>query len=129
MVDFIVDKFNEIVYRACERYAKEENVETAAIQVLFSIDEDGEVKYEIAKSYKPIRQVTFNEILNVRIDFRGYGMLVPQFIGQTINGFAEEMKTRPQELFVMAVPKTVKDVPLFLYEGKTYKQEIKLAEL
>jgi hypothetical protein len=129
MVDFIVDKFNEIVYRACERYAKEENVETAAIQVLFSIDEDGEVKYEIAKSYKPIRQVTFNEILNVRIDFRGYGMLVPQFIGQTINGFAEEMKTRPQELFVMAVPKTVKDVSLFLYEGKTYKQEIKLAEL
>jgi hypothetical protein len=43
--------------------------------------------------------------------------------------YADEYKTRPQELFVMALPKTVKEVTLFMYEGKKYKEQIKLDEL
>lgn len=129
MVNAIIGKFNEIVYRACERYAKEENVGTEGIQVLFSMDEQDDVKYQIAKNYAPIKDVTFNQILNVRIDFKGYGMIVPEFIKRTILMYADEYKTRPQELFVMAQPKTIKDVTLFMYEGKKYKEQIKLDEL
>jgi hypothetical protein len=56
-------------------------------------------------------------------------MIVPEFIKRTILMYADEYKTRPQELFVMALPKTVKEVTLFMYEGKKYKEQIKLDEL
>lgn len=128
-MEIIVDKFNEIVYRACERYGKEEGVEANKMQVLFSLDDEGEVKYSILKEYRPFKEVTFNQILNVKIDFRGYSMIVPPFIRDTINNCSEELKTDATKLFVMCLVKKEEDIGIYLYNEKEPVKEIVLAEL
>jgi len=38
MIPYVVTTFNEIVYKACERFGKEEGVEAKEMQVLFKLD-------------------------------------------------------------------------------------------
>jgi len=53
MIPYVVTTFNEIVYKACERFGKEEGVEAKEMQVLFKLDDEGEVEYSILKKYNP----------------------------------------------------------------------------
>jgi hypothetical protein len=129
MMEVIVDKFNEIIYRACERYGKLEGVEASKMQVLFSLDDEGEVKYSLLKEYRPYKEVTFNEILNVKIDFRGYSLIVPPFIKDTINNCSEELQASVKNLFVMCLVKRDMDVGIYLYNEKEPVKEIILADL
>lgn len=129
MVDIIVNTFNEIVYKACERFGKEEGVEAHKMQVLFKLDDDGEINYSILKEYNPLKEVTFNQILNVKIDFRMYGQIVPPFIKNTLITYGEKLETHPTELMVMCVVKGVNKVGLFLYKNKKPIEEIILEEL
>jgi hypothetical protein len=129
MMEIIVDKFNEIIYKACERYSKEEGLDGNKMQVLFSLDDEGEVKYSLLKEYRPFKEVTFNQILNVKIDFRGYSMIVPPFIKDTINKYSEKLTTSAQNLFVMCVIKRENEIALFLYNDKKPVEEIILAEI
>jgi len=129
MMEIIVDKFNEIIYKACVRYGNEEGVDGNKMQVLFSLDDEGEVKYSLLKEYRPFKDVTFNQILNVKIDFKGYSMIVPPFIKNTINKYSESLSTSPQNLFVMCVVKRENEIGLFLYNEKKPVEEIILAEL
>ncbi len=129
MMEIIVDKFNEIIYKACERYGKEEGLDRNKMQVLFSLDDEGEVKYSLLKEYRPFKEVTFNQILNVKIDFRGYSMIVPPFIKDTINKYSEKLTTSAQNLFVMCVIKRENEIALFLYNDKKPVEEIVLAEI
>jgi hypothetical protein len=129
MMEIIVDKFNEIIYKACERYGKEEGLDRNKMQVLFSLDDEGEVKYSLLKEYRPFKEVTFNQILNVKIDFRGYSMIVPPFIKDTINKYSEKLTTSAQNLFVMCVIKRENEIALFLYNDKKPVEEIILAEI
>ncbi len=129
MMDFIVDKFNEIVYKACVRYGKEEGKEANQMQVLFSLDDEGEVKYKILKEYRPFKEVTFNEILGVKIDFKGYSMFVPPFIKDTLNKYSEKLQTNANNLFVMCVIKRENQIGLFLYNEKEPVEEIILEEI
>jgi hypothetical protein len=128
-MEIIVDKFNEIIYKACERYGKEEGLDRNKMQVLFSLDDEGEVKYSLLKEYRPFKEVTFNQILNVKIDFRGYSMIVPPFIKDTINKYSEKLTTSAQNLFVMCVIKRENEIALFLYNDKKPVEEIILAEI
>jgi len=129
MMEIIVDKFNEIIYKACERYGKEEGLDGNKMQVLFSLDDEGEVKYSLLKEYRSLKEVTFNQILNVKIDFRGYSMIVPPFIKDTINKYGEKLSTPTQNLFVMCVVKRENEIALFLYNDKKPVEEIILAEI
>ena len=119
----------EIIYKACERYGKEEGLDGNKMQVLFSLDDEGEVKYSLLKEYRPFKEVTFNQILNVKIDFRGYSMIVPPFIKDTINKYSEKLTTSAQNLFVMCVIKRENEIALFLYNDKKPVEEIILAEI
>ena len=129
MIDLVVNTFNEIVYKACERYGKEEGLEANEMQVLFKLDDEGEVGYTILKKYNPLKVVTFNQILNVKIDFRMYGQIVPPFIQNTLISYGEKLETNPTELMVMCVVTGVNAVKLFLYKDKKPIEEIILEEL
>jgi hypothetical protein len=87
------------------------------------------VKYSLLKEYRPFKEVTFNQILNVKIDFRGYSMIVPPFIKDTINKYSEKLTTSAQNLFVMCVIKRENEIALFLYNDKKPVEEIILAEI
>jgi hypothetical protein len=127
MTDFIVDKFNEIVYNACERYGRENELSGDKMQILFRLNEEDDVEYDLLREYKKVKNLTFNEILNVKIDFRGYSMIVPSFIKQTLKSYSEQLETSPTNLSVMCVI-AEKKVVLCLYKGFDFVKQISLEE-
>lgn len=128
MVDFIIEKFNEIVSKACLRYGQEQGVGAENIQVLFRLGDENEVEYFILKEYKEIQKVTFNNILNVRIDFKGYGMIVPPFIQKVLLKYSEEMNVEPNKMSVICIPQTNSRVVLCLYSEKNFVKQVNIEE-
>ncbi len=128
MVDFIIEKFNEIVSKACSRYGQEQSVEADKIQVLFRLGDENEVEYFILKEYKEIQKVTFNNILNVRIDFKGYSMIVPPFIQKVLLKYSEEMNLEPNKLSVICIPQSNSRVVLCLYSEKNFVKQVNIEE-
>ena len=126
MANFIVEKFNKIVYEACERFGAKNGVGAENIQLRFNVEND-EVGYKLMKDYVKISDLTFNEILNVRMDFRGYSLIVPHFIKQTLSGYAEEMKVLVETLSVICLVRE-KSVYMCLYKGTEYIKQIDLEE-
>ncbi len=126
MANFIVEKFNKIVYEACERFGVKNGVGAERMQLLFNIEDD-EVLYKLMKDYVKVSELTFNEILNVRMDFRGYSLIVPHFIKQTLSAYAEEMKVPVEALSVMCIVRE-KSVYMCLYKGTEYVKQIDLEE-
>jgi hypothetical protein len=116
MIPMIVNTFNEIVFKACARFGKEENVEAKEIQVLFKLNEGGELIYSILKNYNPLKDVTFNQILNVKIDFRGFGQIVPPFITNTLITYGEKLEKNPTDLMVMCIVTGENKIVSFLYD-------------
>jgi len=116
MIPMIVNTFNEIVFKACARFGKEENVEAKDIQVLFKLDDEGELIYSILKNYNLLKDVTFNQILNVKIDFRGFGQIVPPFIKNTLITYGEKLKKNSTDLMVMCIVAGENKIVLFLYD-------------
>lgn len=128
MVDFIIEKFNEIVSKACTRYGQEQEVDATKIQVLFRLGDDAEVEYYILKEYVELQKVTFNNILNVRIDFKGYSMIVPPFIQKVLVKYAEEMKVEPNKMSVICISQPNSKVVLCLYSEKTFVKKVNIEE-
>lgn len=119
-MDFIIKKFNEIIYNACERYSKDDAVTIQQMQVVFfeKGEEEEELGYQIWRDYKPTRDVTFNNILDVRIDFKGYSILVPKFILDTLEGFSEKYN-QPKSFFrVICVVNEEHEVRILLYSNR-----------
>jgi hypothetical protein len=128
MVDFIIEKFNEIVSKACTRYGQEQGVDTTKIQVLFRLGADAEVEYYILKEYVELQKVTFNNILNVRIDFKGYSMIVPPFIQKVLVKYSEELKVEPNKMSVICISQPNNQVVLCLYSEKTFVKRVNIEE-
>lgn len=128
MVDFIIEKFNEIVSKACTRYGQEQGVDASKIQVLFRLGADAEVEYYILKEYVELQKVTFNNILNVRIDFKGYSMIVPPFIQKVLVKYSEELKVEPNKMSVICISQPNNQVVLCLYSEKTFVKRVNIEE-
>ena len=127
-MNFIIEKFNKIVSDSCERFGKECGVGGEQMQVLFRLNEEADVVYSVLKEYRPYKEVSFNEILNVKIDFRGYSLIVPPYIQKTLIQYSESMEVYYTELSVMCVLNELKKVILCLYKGKDFVKEINLEE-
>ena len=73
-----------ILSKAIERYAKENEVSNERVQLLIYTDNpDLEPKYKVLLDNKPLKEVSFNEILNVKLDFLGREFIATPFITNT----------------------------------------------
>lgn len=135
MVDFIVDKFDEIICKACVRYAKKYSeqgsnvVNYNEVQVLFKLDDELEVKYSLMKNYVPIESVTFNQLRGVKFDISGYSLIVPPFIKKTLLSFGDSLCVHPTLLSIICVCVNEEETVLYLYNGRDFVEQIKIEDL
>ena len=80
------------------------------------------------KNFKIVREVTFNEILNQKIDLRGYGLMVKPFINKCLIRFCDEHDIKQDDVSVMVLVVQEK-VCLVLYNNVTQVKQIKIEEL
>lgn len=129
MLDFITDKFTDIVSKCLDRKSKELNVSKLNCQLVFKLGEEGEAEYHIFKEYKPTQVLSFMEVLGVRIDFKGYSLFVPNFIKGALNRFCESDNIDKEKVSVMVYFNEKKEMLMWLYNGNQYVKQIDLESL
>ena len=87
------------------------------VQVLISTDDEKSCtpKYELLLNHKPIKVITFNEILNVKIDFLGREMIATPFIANTIRRLAREIECEFTEINVLIYADTNDENNVLMY--------------
>jgi hypothetical protein len=132
MIDFIQSETKKMMYKCCERYAREKGLNVEGVQLILGLDENGNT-YTVCEDY--VRKVNYDimEVLGVKIDFLGYSKLAPPFILKSLVRFSEEHKISLDKTLVMCVPtkneKGKNDVLLFVYNDNQYVQTIDFDDL
>ena len=85
----IVGSAISIMSKAIKRLSEENNCDAKNIQLVIKCDEQG-VLYSYMKDYQTISDLTFNEILDVKFDFKQREFLTAPFLQQSIVRLAEE---------------------------------------
>lgn len=128
MIDFISAEFTKICQKAIERFSNDLQKPKEDVVITFNLNENGDVIYRLLKDFKFEKEVTFMEILGVRIDFKGYSMLVPPFIQKSLIGFCQEYSIEPSKVNVMALLVQEK-VCLVLFNDTEQVKQIQLHDL
>jgi hypothetical protein len=127
MIDFISAEFTKICKKAIEKFSNDLQTPKEDVAITFNL-KNGEVYYNLLKDFKVYKEVTFMEILGVRIDFKGYSMLVPPFIQKSLLGFCEEFKIEESKVNVMALL-VQENICLVLFNDTEQIKQIRLDDL
>ena len=126
MIDFISEKFTEISSKCLDRYSKEYKAKKINMQLVFKLNQDSEAEYLIYKDYQPQKNISFMEVLGVKLDFKGYSLFVPKFIKGALERFCEEYNINKDKVIVLLNFNGNNELLLFLYNSNEF---VKLVEL
>lgn len=128
MIDEIVTKTmrNGIV-----RFAKEAKVAHANSQLMIFMKQGEEMPcYKSLLQGKQAREVSFNEILGVRIDLLNREAIAAPFIGNSMRRFAAELETPPNNVYVLCwLSFNGQKLHLGLYKGAQFIRELELSDV
>lgn len=92
----------EIMLNAITNFSKEFGVGTTETQLMIRAgDSNCSPKYQVLLKNKIIRDVTFNEILNVKLDFLGREMIASPFIASSLRKLRNEHECDFEDLSVL----------------------------
>jgi hypothetical protein len=119
----------KIMLNAIENFSKEYQVAETEIQLMIrASDEDCLPIYKVLVNNKVKKQVTFNQILNVKLDFLGREIIATPFIKSSLRKLRREQGCRFEDLSILIYKKTEeeeerseeeeKNIPnLYFFEG------------
>lgn len=132
MIDFIQSETKKMMYKCCERYAKQKGLAVDSVQLILGLDENGNT-YTICENYVKKENYDIMQVLGVKIDFLGYSKLAPPFILKSLIRFSQEYDIQLDKISVMCVPakneKGKNDILLFVYNDNQYVSTITFDEL
>ena len=92
----------EIMLNAITNFSKEFGVSTTETQLMIKAgDSNCSPQYQVLLKNKVIREVTFNEILNVKLDFLGREMIASPFIASSLRKLRNEHECDFEDLSVL----------------------------
>lgn len=111
---------SEIMLKAIKNFAKEfEVAETETQLMIQSSDEQCSPTYKVLVNNKVKREVTFNQILNVKLDFLGREIISTPFISSSLRKLRREQGCGWEDVSVLIyIQKEEQEVPnLYFFEG------------
>lgn len=129
MIDFILGKFTDITLKCLERNSKSFGVEQKEVQLVFKFNNAEDVEYLIMNNYKPQKVLSFLEVLGVKLDFKGYSLFVPKFIGGALNRFCVEHKIEKSKVSVLLQCNTKNELIIWLYNANQPIKQVELESL
>lgn len=100
----IVNSAIDIMSNALKRLSDKNNCDAKNIQLVIKFNGKS-VLYSYMKDYEKISDLTFNEILDVKFDFKQREFLTAPFLQQSIVRLAEEKNTDVNEMSSVIVTK------------------------
>jgi hypothetical protein len=127
----ILEKVENTLRSGIERFALEANLPETDVQLMIEIElseESGDVVYYLLHKCEKVRKVKFREIMNVKIDILGQGILVSNFIARYMMTIAEVNEKDISEISVM-ICKKGDNLRLFEYYQGQPVGELNLQEI
>jgi hypothetical protein len=109
-----------IMLSAINNFSKEFEVETTKTQLMIKAsDENCTPKYQLLLNNKVVIDITFNEILNLKIDFLGREMIASPFIARSLRKLRNEHECGWEEVNVLIYKeKQEQDFPnMYFFQG------------
>ena len=103
MIDFIQSETKKMMYKCCERYAKNKGLSVESVQLILGLDENGNT-YTICEDYVRKENYDIMQVLGVKIDFLGYSQLAPPFILKSLVRFSKELDIPLDQVLIMCIP-------------------------
>ena len=132
MIDFIQSETKNMMYKCCERYAKNKGLSVESVQLILGLDENGNT-YTICEDYVRKENYDIMQVLGVKIDFLGYSQLAPPFILKSLVRFSKELDIPLDQVLIMCIPtkneRGKNDILLFIYNGNKYVETINFDDL
>ena len=121
----IVGSAIDIMSKALKRLSKENNCDAKNIQLVIKFDGQ-RVLYSYMKDYEKISDLTFNEILNVKFDFKQREFLTAPFLQKSIVRLAEEKKVDVNEMssIIMTKDSEANKVYMLAYHNNEFYKQI-----
>ena len=117
-----------IMKKAIQNFASKYEVDVTKSSILISTKdkESANPNYLLLINNIPKGEVTFNEILNVKIDFLGREVIATPFIANSIKRLARENKCEVLDVNVLVYTQSqnAEEMLLYLFIGKTPKKQI-----
>jgi hypothetical protein len=139
MQEFIVNETKKIFNKAIKRNAKTDGIEEANVSILLHLFDEGEVEssgevkryvgYKICHNYAPVKSVGIMDILGVKIDFKGYSMLVPPQIKNILENFELETGSKDIEVGVYLDREDSNEINYFLFKNGQVVKKFNLEEV
>lgn len=118
MEDFIISETTKIFSKAINRFSKNDKQNPLNTSILLSLsnDEEKKVEYQICFDHQPVKKSSIMEVLGVKIDLKGYSLLVPPQIKKIIENFITELGSESVEVSVYLDREDENQVMYFLYK-------------
>ena len=112
----IVNQTKKTMSTCISNFAKEYDKNNLEVQLLIKSDYEFIPSYYLLINNKNEKQITFNEILNVKIDFLGREMRGKPFISNTLRKLSKEQNCSPSEMNILIYNRNKKeDVSLYFF--------------
>ena len=120
----IVDSAIDIMRNALKRLSDKNNCDAKNIQLVIKFNGE-RVLYSYMKDYQKISDLTFNQILDVKFDFKQREFLTAPFLQKSIVRLADEKNTDVNEMSSIIVTKDSEANKVYMlayHNNEFYKQ-------
>ena len=123
--DQIVSSAMDIMSKALKRLSAENKCDAKDIQLVIKFNGE-RVLYSYMKHYEKMSDLTFNEILGVKFDFKQREFLTAPFLQKSMVRLAEEKQVPVQELssIIMTKDSEADKVYLLAYHNNEFYKQI-----
>lgn len=132
MQEFIVSETKKIFNKAIKNFSKKDGIEQDKVSILLNLEIEGkekQVRYRVCHNYSPVKYVSIMDVLGVKIDFKGYSILVPPQIKNILENFEQEQQSEKVEAGVFLNPEDDDDVVFFLFKEGQMVRKFELADV
>lgn len=135
MEEFIIGETTKIFSKAILRFARKEKENSLNTSILLTLgdNENKEVEYQICFEHIPTRKISIMEVLGVKIDLKGYSLLVPPQIKKILENFESELGSKNIVVSVYLDREDEEEVKYYLFkEGQLVDkngQPLKITDL
>lgn len=118
MEEFIIGETTKIFSKAILRFAQKEKENSLNTSILLTLgdDENKEVEYQICFEHIPIKKISIMEVLGVKIDLKGYSLLVPPQIKKILENFESQLGSKNIVVSVYLDREDEEEVKYYLFK-------------
>ena len=121
----ILGKTQKIMKTGILKYSKEFKTTKDNTQILVRADEGDGVNYTMCNNWKPKNEVSFKDIMDVRVDLLGFEMMASPFLRKSVDMYSKYYDTSNSQINLFIFEKSDK-IGVAVYEGTKFKETLTL---